>query len=601
MNAREYLNLNPTFYETTPPENGAWLDSFTRALDHTAQTGKERTISNKRPGEDEHILKYRSKNIRYITREGPDKFKAVVSRTLAGDGLEFRDGTVSDRLAEFFESKPYTYLSQPSGLREYIHKCAFPESLRDSNALLMSIPYDPEDPETPPTLTQLPSERFNKAIHTFIIPSSHRRETNNHIVSWEAFDKVVRKLNGDTKEKEYTYYWVGDKEWFYRLLPVRRDPKTNKVIYELEEWYKHDSGEVPINILPGRVTSDEGGNKYKVPVIYSFYQYADEFDARFSDNQAVDTRFAHPKEITVPIECGHIEHYGPMKSKCVQGNIRKYIKEDGSYIPSDLTSCPHCKGTGLEPDVGIMNRLSIARKNAIDGEIREPFKYVNPDIGVLEHSFQNPFKLLEMGFWSIGLNLVGSASESGEAKKLRLKIQEDIIRETLFELKNLIERHSWLIECIYQPNESVRVRPVVKMPTSLQIKDVDMLEEDAKNALPSYKLSSNLDIIRRKFGNDPKMFKVHKLVLFYSPLAVMENEDIELRINNPAIGYSENDLIKLDNAERVFLELSEEDSFMEASQSDLFAKADEMIEPLLTPAFIPTAQPEGNGNITATA
>ena len=584
MNIPEYLSLYPEFFNQELEVQEVWEKVFSQALEHNERTEESRSIKDFRPNEDATVHEYRQNNRRLFSFQGPERYANKISRLFNGSGVSISEDDLSDVLKEYLETNPYKCLGQNTSLLNYFYRYIFRLGLKDANSLWLAFPTSPNNANTPPSYHEslgggspnkkvLPVSREIMFSDIVLIP-----EGNSDVFGWHEGFTIV--MDGKT-EKECPYYILCDTLNWYRYAATSVD-KDKKPVYEIEVWYEHNTGSLPINWVPGDLKEWQG-HKYQESFIHSFYELADEANARASDNQAVETMFAHPKTVSVEFRC--------TAQGCSNGKVKTY-KADGKI--KGIEDCGNCHGSGIEPDIGPYGKLIIPdRSNNINkGSNQKPLELIHADVGILDHSYNVPKDLYLRASQSIGLDILQDVGESGVAKDKRLEDLLDILNKVLINCVDCIERHLWHLECLLQVSPDKRVRPKLIKPQTLSIKSESMLLEDLKNTIPSNKLQSALDYIQKAYEGRPEIIKMYELAYCYCPLLLMDEALVSERFAGGVYGSRE--MIKNDYCITAFKEVAKDIDILNANPADIFKRVDEWLEQFMPQQAVTLFDDNGN-------
>lgn len=556
----DFVSRNPEFYKHAPKASGLWELVYNQAKSSTRRPAPGEqvdVIRSVRPNEPDVILQYREKNFRLYAKDGVDKFHTKIIRIFRNSGIKINQELISQRMRDWLENYRFNVSGEELDLWSYFYEYVVLKSFEDPNSVL--LPFPRHDGLTPPAAPvdeggHPPNELV--PIEPLHIPSQNITYVSDDVFSWYG-GKVLVKANGATRKEKF--YYLVDAEWYYLYLPTGwNDGRLN---YELIEWYKHDAGNLPINFLPGRNASD---GSYRESYLHPYFEYCDEASARASDGQANWVQHCYPKVIMDPLPCPDCE-----------GGYVNHSKPSGGV---ERVECDSCHGTGRIRDIGQYEVLFRPEPAMGEAPSSNPYQLVTPPDSNLRTTFDIPFELFEMAKKAIGLDVLINLEESGEAKKHRLEDLQDILQSFGNAIFDCMERFLAGVEVLLYPRPEGSTDPGWKFPTVLRpmtysIKSATMLKDEAQNALPADRLSANIHYYSVKYSNDPKLLRVYKFALYYTPLLTMTEDEIRNRL---AAGiYDQNDVIKRDLAVQVFMRLSETAGFDNWSVEEARNAADE--------------------------
>lgn len=589
LNFQEYFEENPDIIF----HDGIYFREMaekvkTQAITHMRRDSQKRLLDEKRPNEDDRVKEYRTKNNRLISKSVIDKYMDMLSRMFNKSGFQIKGA--SDLLNDNLESKPYTILGQNVGLQEFVFNCVVLQCLEDPNAVMVDIPYDPNNPSIPPIKSR--SNQGTLEIETSIIGHENLLMVHPFLM----FKGGVQILtDGKGKKTEHDYFWVADSVNWYKVEPTlqKRTDKGNvgKTKYEVILWYKHDTKVngrpiVPLNFLCGILTTSPNGKyKYNESFAHSFFEFADEFVSKHSDYQGVSVQHHHPKMMMLEMDC--------LEPTCDNGNVKHQGQITGK--------CETCKGTGKIINPSVFDVIRFKGNRGVDNKstLSPPIQYVTPPVASIDSSKDHAFDYLERGEKNLGLNVVTGSNESGEAKKVRMRVQDDNLSKIFRSIKPFIERHLYFKESILQPNANKREYAVLLEPNSFQNKDVDTLREEAENAIPSNKAMAQKAYLNKFYEGEPLKQKIYNLAYDYEPYIAFLNDEgyLERQIDLGCITC--NDLIRINRTVWAFEQLAKQEGFISSSDASLYEKANDLIQPFLReviPIFDGAASAEGSEN-----
>lgn len=569
ITAIDLVESFPGFIHEVPGASDLWDRVHNQAINHTRRTSKSNIFATARPNESDIVRKYRESNVRHITSEGVRVFVTTVQQALD----EIIVDNLSESLSTFLHSNPYYVNGQRVDWKTYFYDYILQLSLDSCNSVQVDLPIIPETPQLAPFSNTLANRQLG--VRTMIIHHGRIVATPDEVFAWKEGIKMVKNAKDEDVARDWFY--IVDSSWFYTYEPISIDDKGN-TLYELLPWYEHDTGfgeenVLPVNRLPGILSVDEGGSIYNESFLKPFFNFADEFDQRFSDGQAVWVRFGHPKQVIEPMEC-------PAKN-CEEGKVR-VVGKDGEVL--DLKECSVCNGSGILKDVSPYSTL--VKKADRDGTTSTGpgIQLVTSDVAILDHAFKTPFELLEMGYRAIGIHMVASAAESGEAKKVRLRTQRDIKKSMAQSIAAFLYRHLCNVESILNVTRGNRMEPRVSVPLMVGTNDLDLLQMEAKEAIASDKVTSILRYLQKKYEQEPLQYKIQQAAYFWADLLpyLDDNEAIETRLLQ---GYGGRDLVRAEKAVKIFslIASENEESFLSDSLISLSQKAEEMLIEMVGP------------------
>ncbi len=566
MSAIGFIKENPYFFNQDLPLKSDWLRVKEQAIEHTRYTENSRLSDMNRPREGKDIKDYRKNNKRRITKAATEKFKTKTARIIRSSGLKVNSDSLSSSLKLYLASKPYTYINQPCDLMTYFLEYIYSLSIDDPNAVEILLPINPDNPGVPPILPANEGgieKNKSVSIKKIIVSCEEIVAFNENVFSWQGgYMKVPGEA--ETRQPE-AWYWVLDNEWFYRYVPVRVD--SQKVVYELQQWYFHDTGIgnqkiMPVNILMGDVVFDETNNfAYQISLISGFFEYGDEFVTRFDDGRAVWVTTAFPIHVMQEMAC--------TAEGCHNGWVKK---ESGKPV-----HCEVCHGTGKMDRPSPYGVIVRPKDNSLDASNSgKPYELISPDGQILQITYDIPFDLLKKGERQIGLDVLENSVESGVSREMRFEDVKDKLASISDKMASFLELHLFFTECLLNVDKSTRQIPRVNTPMDFQLKTASDLKKDAEEAIGTDKLQKTLTYYRSIYKDNELLLKVYETAYKYSPLLLVDWQEVK-DLHNMGI-VEDNDIVRRENAIQVFNEISKQATWLKMSDEKAFEMADDLIE-----------------------
>lgn len=509
-----------------------------------------------RPNEPEDIKDYRKTADKQVTGGGVKEFLSKCNRIIRQSNISM--SSLSESSAEWNDQRLFVDNHQNLDLDTYTIDVVLRRSLAHSpNEVWVAFPYNGNDVELPPINLEL---NESPSIKPLLIPHSDLRYGMGHLIFTTG---VVEIPKGEQTSEEEVLFGADD-YWWYKFEPFyEKNDKGNYILkYKMIEWFYHNTGESLINFIAGeRALSQDGLITYQETHIKSYYDFCWSAMSAFSDDFIVRHRFSHPiTEMTPPDchGCGGSTWEGGVQSK---------------------GKCTVCKGEGriVWPGPGEVY-VNDSDSTLKDGESKKKLvEFHNPDIAYAKNSFDVSFKFLTEAKQSIGLDLLnGTSSESGVAKDLRLEALQDKLSKIASNLFECRDRFSWQVECLLVPDEGSRLRPVTMIPQKLSVKDLTTLKEEAEDALPENRVFAHREYYAVKYQNDPLLIHMHSLLLDYSPLFVLNRDEINVLLAKDVCTV--NDMVKKIYATQAIEYVMKSIDILEADELDVFAAMDDYLE-----------------------
>lgn len=553
-----------------PPMLSYYREVSEQARPHTTRllrSDKSDITDRRRPHESKAIQEYRAENRRQFTREVFEDFLSALNRVLKNGNIEIQGA--SKVLKEWLSEAHFKNAGKNYDLLTFAHECILSEALADPNQLLVAFPYNAENPNIPPSLPleqggQDPSKSI--AIDNKVIPWEDFAYLNEDVLVYKGGDRLIS--DGKT-EKAVPFYFAADKMYWYTLEPqyVSRSSQPGsakigtikEVKYTAFIWYKHDSGESPVNFLPGQMEKTKTGF-FLESFLRPAFEVGDEFMGRFSDEQAVSVKYAHPIPAVYPTEC-------------------KAARCNGGYIDGNRNNaCSVCKGDGEVLMPGPYEVYRMPESNAIDGDknIKDPIRFIHPGVDIGQQAFSNWRTLLLMMKNSVGLDLLeGTANESGRAKEMRLeKLQDRLSRIASALFGGTLTNHLVQVEALLTQNPARRKKPSIHYPRTFHLDGADDLKEAANTALAEDRFSRKMAYYQDQYRNNPEQLRLKELAMCYAPLLLLNEEERTDGLNKGV--YSEEDFIKAYNVEVALYKLSKQGQVTDKDEA-VFAAIDQYL------------------------
>lgn len=514
-----------------------------------------------RPSESDKFKKWRKANKRSINHEILDTAISDSSSVLNSNGFSLIESSV--KLEKWLEEARFYYQDTSLKFWDYYIRCLYPKQVIDPNGKVVVFPYNKSNKEIPPNFID-PTE--SAGIDLLFVRSDKILKSKDKSIF--GFEAGIKKYKIDGSDRELPYYYIADYESWYILEPSGTD--KGKIVYSVDLWYNHKSGDTPVVSAIGILTENIKGQAYQESVFRTALPYLDEFVNSLGDNQVMRTKSSHAILAMPKMACGHCNGQGLVL------DTKTNTRDD----------CPVCKGTKFAPAPGIADILVLPSGGAFDdkGNSQIPI-YIEPALGSLEHSWTVTWELLNMAGTSIGINPLIKNNESGEAMKMRMVKWETKVNQIYQLIMGSIEDILILVEALVSPNENTRKEPKVKKLNRITIKSEEYLKLKIDESLPLEKGEAMLEYYRFKYNNDPILLRIFELIIKFYPQSIMDNEGAA---NAVGFGrYDINDIKKSDLAKMVYEDLAIKygNSFLTKSLIDLYKEGEAILDNLIEPTI----------------
>lgn len=539
-----------------------WNDINTRTTRHTQFGDFGELYEISRPHEEPIYTQWREDNRRHITSGHIDRFVSMMTRVVKYSVVDYKELGMDDDFVEVIESNPFYVDGIEYEFEEFRKEVLLPLSFEDPNAVIVEFPRNPDNDRITPIIqtTKGSDPIISETLYIpfYDIKYAPTKECEAYV--WHGGEVNL----GTEKEPSWTAYFYGvDKEAYWVMIPYKIEEETH---YRIEPWYTHELGELPVTKLPSRVkTKKVDGTlvKYGSSFIMGALPYFDEAVIRLSQDQVnmirhLDPRFWMKGDVDCP-DCNG--------SRKIQKNIAGF----GSTLVE--RECTTCAGSGKMP--AQMGAFSTYRfnDNHIEGQNSgAPMGYVTPPTGNLDISNRSWQEWVQMGVDVLAIDPVGGTpNESGEAKKMRQLVKEDMINDygdKFVEMSQSILDYKFKV--LKQENA-----PKIPKPSSYNTKNANQLEEEYINAPKVIKHEKFMEWIRVLHVKDEKKIALNHMVSVYAPLVHYENVDVSLGINT---AYAPIDIVRRDYAYIIFQDLLKDyDGDTELDEGQLRIQADQWL------------------------
>lgn len=528
---------------------------LSQATSHYIRDGYEEKLKAKRPNEADHILDWRVKNMRQISKGILQKIEDNCGYIFTNPGFSIDKG--SDKLKEHISKYKTYYLGQEVDFWQFLWKCVLQETFKDANGFICPIPYHPKDESIAPD--KMDASQAVKIKDT-LISSSQLKWIDNDIIVF-LFKQIEVTNHG-----LINCYLAGDKRYWYLLKPI---VDNSQIKYVKELWYDHRTGSIPATIFAGNLTKNKKGLQYQESLLHFIFEFLDEFISQFSTDQVMNVVSGHPILVAPELNCGTCAGTGRVQS----GD--KAVK------------CSSCHGTGLQSRPSEAQQYTVKGGNSLEqGAVMNPY-YLSVDVGALAHSDQRTWSLLDRITDTIGLDpILPKNSEGEQALMARFHKLETFLTSIKNSFKQFIESHLKNVEALLVPitpeefeasNFEKRKDVNLKCPAIIKLKSEQALTTLFNNSTFVDRINTAIELQRCKNGDD---IREYEIAIKYFPILVMKDKEISERTNLRII--TDEQVKQIPFIITAFQQLKKDigEKFNELDESEIVSKAKVLINEL---------------------
>ena len=505
---------------------------FIQAIRHNVRLDNLDILRENRPSEPSYILKYRNDNLRQVTIENSEKFIAELVNTFNNSGFTLQD--TSEKLKLYLNEKNFYYNYQKIKFQNWINSCLIPYAQIDPNSCIIHVPHDVN----------------NKLVFEHLIIPFNKYKVQEDFAIFKVGKKKY-SLGNELIEKDEYYICTKDK-WSRTNYTKGIDGKISQ---NIEDFYSHHYGDLPINYMYGVISIDPKTNlKFKETRSHASYIWADEALVQLNENQAINVKAGFP-----------ILKITGATIKCVKCNGDEQIKND----KGDLIMCPACDGKGKIMTPGpleVLNLTKTIEDNSDKGN--SDATWLSPDVSIIKNGFERFVYFYEQSKRANGIDVLLNLNESGAAMATRLEFLKSRLSTEISDLIDCLETSLTIIESELNFN-STKIIPKYSIPSEIKIQNRAVFIQNINNAVGIERKIAVQDYYNFIFRNNDKLKRVFKIIVKYFYNATYSSKEL---ISLSAL----DDLNSLNNTSRdlqaldILLEKSDEDDFFKLKDIELY-------------------------------
>ncbi len=501
--------VNKSFFSIPAPDvKKRWEQEYKDITVHTQRKSPGELLTKRRPTESKETYEYRVANFEHLTN---NIFNRAVERLQELLTESNASVSVSENLTQYIEELKIDNLK----FWQWMNSKVIRRMIDDPNGLIVWWP-DGEG------ITDASS---SVEVKPLLILSKKIRHWRKDFVSWksEEINKITLQ-NGTTVDGEV--YYLVDETYYYKYVQIQAGGISK---YQLQPYYKHGLGKMPLITLGGDQITDEKTDE----LVYTSFFYgavppANEAIKNYSDHQASVITSAHPIREMESTTCTH--------QGCESGKIREAGKGMNQW-----KTCPSCKGTGLARPLSPYGVLLRPKNKSINGDeaVRtDAIKYHVLPPANLEYQEKHWRNFLADAEKALNLLRVESA-QSGLAKEIDREGTKAMIDKIGFHFYNHIVKQSLeFISKLRFINQNASVTLV--LPKSFKPKtEADLAEEVTmlkEKGAPSFLIQmATHHLIKERYSSDKVALKMAEYLLAYDPLFPYTEDEKGMMLANGAV------------------------------------------------------------------
>lgn len=573
-----------TFFTDKPAPKDDWERVYKGMIVHTRGVKPTDLLNIKRPNEPDDLRAYRLANYRAITKHGINQAIDSVYRVLSSSNYSI---VYAKNISEYLETTKFSFLEQ----RQDFHTLFFNSVLRlmfdDPNGLLVWMPENSN-----PLLAPIENEQTTPINVVLVyVNSCDIKHLSEDVAAFKGGEMMVTVpwSGNKTKEEPHPFYFICTHDFIYRYIPIYSTEKK-KVVWIIEDWYSlamtdgqpDKSKEFPSTIwhqLGGNIAMNEKGLRYYDSFYGCYLPFGDDCICAYSDNQAVRVRYNFPF-VTIKGQ----------KCETCKGAKKVNDKEGKAVI------CSACGGKGVSTPFSPFGYYVAEPPATSDSEAFTALPFVdfkNPDVAILQHSFETWENLLEKAKNTVNLTYIDEA-QSGVAKEIdREQKYETLIKIT----QNFFGLIRWSLEIIQAykvPFKDGRQESKVTEPESFSIKTESQLmaelnEMTLKETPQAFISTTSKQIADKIYSNDEEAKIIVNILSKWDVLYGMSANSISLNKANG--GANQRDVLRHVQGYSILSKLAMELDLTNMKPIEIIEKAEEMLNELMPQEQIVMEEP----------
>lgn len=488
----------------------------------------KKLFEHRSPNETEKESKYIEKNYKQLTLPVFIDYLSTITRPF-GDGnwaIEYTEDS-SDAKTSGKTFQRYVEKEMPIyGSLENFIKFILPSIKSiDSNGFLAVRPYEikyilNDDDEQ----VIDPSEPYSPTIYYF-----HSKDVIDYNEDYYLFLSKETSIvtYGGKEQKTGNVFELYTKDAVFFIIQTGEKTKD---IYEIQEYYRHDLGYIPVSQLKGIPNLSGDKILWQSPFLYS----VDLLDLVATNGnwlQAMINSSVFPVKVMFGSPC---------EFRDSKGNIC----QEGKITDHEMTqkTCPQCNGIGLKSRISPLGTLLLNPSTKFSsGEQtsnQDPLKYVSPEVHTLEFIDK---KIQSDELKARGILHLRNKNSSSKTKdeKTATEVFDDAKSMTAFVKPisdQIFDTYEWACKVIGQQRYGKLFKePNISYPKTFDFKNPEDYLQDVTNAIdnnlpPSFIQTILMQYISSFYGDNAKSTEIFKLIMLSDRLFGIANDEINMQL-----------------------------------------------------------------------